>query len=81
MILFNAKNAPHNPISTETPPAKIDTATADTIYKCWEESISVTQYIEQVLEVAGVITIGYALGAWTGRAGFTYVPLNDYTYE
>jgi len=81
MILFNAYNVPHNPITTETPPAKIDTATANTIYKRWEASTSADQIIEQVLEVAGEITIGYALGAWTARAALTYVPLHSFTYE
>ena len=81
MILFNAYNTPSIPLYTNTPKAKIDEATADTIYMCWEESITATQHIEKVVTALGVTTVGFALGVWTARAGLTYVPLHSYTYE
>jgi len=81
MLLFNAYNVPHIPIETDTPSAHIDEATADTIYIAWEESTSVDQFIEQTLKVSNVTTIGYALGAWTARAGLTYVPYHSFRGE
>ena len=59
-------------ITEEYPSWQIDESTAGTTYIRWEDSAK-AQFIEKVIESAGITTIGFAVGLWTGRAGLTYV--------
>lgn len=59
-------------ITDKYPKFEIDEAVAGTIYIRWQDTTD-KQFIKKVVELAGLTTITYAFGLWSGRSGLTYV--------